>query len=118
MRVILSELRTVDDKPRRIVLKYLIEVADAPKDTLLTLAKQCLTHDEEIIMTVGEQLREEGRHQGLYQGLEQGLHEGEHKKAVDCAKKLLMRGFPIEDIASLTELTVAEVHSLKTSLTH
>lgn len=130
LRIILSELRTADDKPRRIVLKYLIEVADAPQDKLLKMARQCLTHDEETVMTVGDQLRAEGMelgiqkglhqglHQGIQKGIQQGLHEGEHKKACDFAKKLLLKGFPIEEITDLTDLPLTEIQALQQTLTH
>lgn len=118
MRVILSELRTADDKPRRIVLKYLIEVADAPREKLLIMARQCLTHDKELIMTVGDQLRAEGMELGMQRGLHQGMHQGIKQEKENLAINLLLEGFDPPLISKLTKLPAGIIEKLQSTLQH
>ena len=46
-------------------------------------------------------------------GLEQGLEKGELKKAIETARKMLEKGFSIQEIIELTELSEAQILSIK-----
>ena len=50
---------------------------------------------------------------GLEQGIEQGLEKGELKKAIETARKMLEKGFSIQEIIELTELSEAQILSIK-----
>lgn len=56
--------------------------------------------------------RTEGRAEGRTEGRAEGMTEGEVKGKLDIARKLLLRGHTAEDIANLTDLTVAQVQTL------
>jgi hypothetical protein len=43
------------------------------------------------------------------------VREGEHKKASEIARKMLVRGRPLEEIAECCGLTKEEVEAMKTS---
>lgn len=110
MRLILSELCTVNDSSREIVLRYVIEVADVPERQLLETAIECLPKDKEAIMTVGEQL--------IARGVQQGIYEGERNKACDFARKLILKGLSLDEISELTELSLMEIRQIERSLIH
>ena len=49
------------------------------------------------------------------EGLRKGLRKGEHKKASEIARKMLVGGRPLEEIAEYSGLTKEEVDAMKTS---
>ena len=55
---------------------------------------------------------ERGIERGLEQGRLEGLERGAHQKALETAKKLLLRGYSSEDIADLSGLTLSQVQEL------
>lgn len=63
-----------------------------------------------------EQGREQGREQGLEQGLEQGREQGREQgqaaERIKNARKMKAKGYPAEDIAEITGLSVGEIAGL------
>ena len=55
---------------------------------------------------------EEGLHTGREEGISIGLERGAYQKALETAKKLLLRGYSSEDIADLSGLTLSQVQEL------
>ena len=55
---------------------------------------------------------EHGIERGLEQGRLEGLERGAYQKALETAKKLLLRGYSSEDIADLSGLTLSQVQEL------
>ena len=55
---------------------------------------------------------ERGIERGLEQGRLEGLERGAYQKALETAKKLLLRGYSSEDIADLSGLTLSQVQEL------
>ena len=53
-----------------------------------------------------------GRNEGISIGLSQGISQGEHKKAVETAKNALTMNLSIEQVATLTGLSVEEIEKL------
>ncbi len=49
---------------------------------------------------------------GEKKGEKKGLIKGEKKKAIDVAKKMKAKGYPIEDIAEMTELSPDQIQKL------
>lgn len=60
--------------------------------------------------------RKEGLEEGRAEGRAEGLTEGANAKAREMAKKMLQKNKPIEEIVEFTELSEAEVLSIKASL--
>ncbi len=54
----------------------------------------------------------QGLAKGLAKGLAEGLAEGERKKAIESARKMLSKGFKIEDIRDITGLSIEEIEKL------
>lgn len=59
-----------------------------------------------------EQGREQGREQGLEQGREQGREQGQAAERIKNARKMKAKGYPAEDIAEITGLSVGEIAGL------
>lgn len=59
-----------------------------------------------------EQGREQGRAQGLEQGREQGREQGQAAERIKNARKMKAKGYPAEDIAEITGLSVGEIAGL------
>ncbi len=58
----------------------------------------------EEIMSTGQKLVEQGR--------EEGLQEGSLKRAREDALRMLRKGYPVDDIVEITELSRDEVEAL------
>ena len=59
------------------------------------------------------QAREEAGKQGWEKGIQEGIQIGEKETMKKIAIKMLAHGDNIEDIAYMTELSVAEIEQLK-----
>jgi len=53
-----------------------------------------------------------GTQEYFAKGLAKGLAEGERKKAIESARKMLSKGFKIEDIRDITGLSIEEIEKL------
>ncbi len=69
--------------------------------------------DEEAFMTVAEEFRIEGRQEGRVEGREEGRVEGREETRTAHAKKMLAKGFHLEDIMEITGLTRQEIEDLR-----
>ena len=52
------------------------------------------------------------RLEGLAEGRAEGRAEGEKDKALEIARKMKAKGFPIEDISAITGLDLSEITNL------
>jgi predicted transposase/invertase (TIGR01784 family) len=87
------------------MLKYLIERSDIPREELFNTILEYLPKEESDMATVAEQLRHEGRQQGLQQGMQEGKLEAANK----IARKLLLGGWSVAEVAKVTELSAEEI---------
>ena len=46
------------------------------------------------------------------QGIEEGRAEGEQRKNLENAKKMKIKGYPLDDIADITDLAIEEIEKL------
>ena len=58
---------------------------------------------------------QEGLEKGIQEGLEKGLQEGEKAKAIEIAKKMLIKGKSIDEIIEFTDLSKEEIELLRNS---
>ncbi len=59
-----------------------------------------------------EQALKEGKEEGLAEGLAEGIEKGQKKEKINNARRMLEKGYPIEDIAEITELTEEEIKNI------
>ena len=62
--------------------------------------------------TARQQGLEEGLEKGIEVGEKIGLEKGAQQKAIETARKMLLKGVPIEDISEFTGLSVEEIERL------
>lgn len=98
----------MDDSSRKIVLKYLLQVADVLEPELIEAAYECLPKDREMIMTVAEQLVQKG----MQQGMREGVQYAEQQKR-EIVQNLLQKGIDVSVIAEATELDITVVLQIK-----
>jgi predicted transposase/invertase (TIGR01784 family) len=60
-----------------------------------------------------EGTREEGIEQGMEKGVEKGLEQGVSKAKKEAAKRMLEKGYPVEDIQEITGLSRTQIEALK-----
>ena len=65
--------------------------------------------DQHAIMLAGI---EQGIKQGIEQGIEQGIIQGISQNQEENARRMLKKGYPLEDIAEITGLSLESIHSL------
>ena len=56
--------------------------------------------------------REDGLQAGLLAGLQQGIEQGAYQTKLETARKLIARGYSLEEIADVSGLTIYQVQSL------
>ncbi|MCL0052152.1 hypothetical protein M1M92_01495 [Peptococcaceae bacterium] len=90
-------------------LLYLINVNnELDIEKLVEVDKKLKTEKGGVIMTTAERLVQEG----IQKGIQKGRIEGMKEKAIKVARKLLMKGMSIEEVAELTELPEEEIIKL------
>jgi predicted transposase/invertase (TIGR01784 family) len=65
------------------------------------------------LQAMKEQMRQEGLQEGRQEGRQEGLQQGERRKQESTAKKLLVMGLSVEQVAEATELSIEEIHALQ-----
>jgi len=132
LKGLLNDLREIEIKGEKdyiyTVLSYIIEAGDLERQEFIDTVKTGLKVNEDQIMTLAEQFRQEGLQKGLQQGLQQGKleglqqgklegrQEGERKALTDIALKLFTQKMSIAQIASVTGLSPREIEELKSNL--
>ena len=72
------------------------------------------TEGEKIGIEKGEKIGiEKGEKIGIEKGKAEGLEEGEKKAKIETARKMLIKGLIVEDVAEFTGLSIEEIEALK-----
>ncbi len=124
LRHTLNQLQ--DDSYLTSVLYYVLSWGDRGNtfqvNDILDHFSESFAEKKEKIMTFADQLREQGHHlgmqQGLYQGIEQGMQQGAEQQQHAIAKKMLLKGRPINEIKDFTGLPLSKIKLIKTALPH
>ena len=122
LKLIFSQIANLYKTPEGIefVKTLLMYIFGSSNITPEEVEKSIETIDEdlkEVTMTTAQVLikkgreigKEEGIQQGLQQGIQQGMQKGEYRKAVETAKRMYKKGFDIELISEVTELSIDEL---------
>ena len=74
------------------ILSYIVEASEIGKQDFIDTVKTGLSAiNEEKIMTLAEQFRQEGKQLGVQEGIEKGKAEGKIESKLEIAKKLIAR---------------------------
>ncbi len=61
-------------------------------------------------------VRKHGREEGRKEGIRIGEKKGQSEKAIETARKMLARNYPVNDIADITGLSVKKIEELATKV--
>ena len=89
------------------------EEREHPVEQILELLAENAPKHKEYIMTVADQLRQQGMHEGVILGEKKGIEKGIEK----VARSMLNEGAEISFVAKTTGLTVEQLEAIKVSLT-
>ena len=100
----------------RTVINYLVQAGNSIDHSALIriLAKKAPQH-KDILMTIAEQLRQEGHGEGLRQGRSEGLSEGRLEATIRIAQAMLNQGMERAQITQLTGLPEEALDALANS---
>lgn len=87
------------------------EAQDA-RTLLYEMAQRAPQYGDEL-MTLAEQLKQEGRIEGIQQGMQQGMQTGEREASRKIALAMLKKGIPAADIIEMTGINAEELPSLQ-----
>lgn len=83
-------------------LRYILSVRnDIDKDEMVQIADPISVEGGELVMTIAEQLRQEGIREGIREGI------------IKTAKNAIVKGMKVEDIVDLTGLTKKEIDEIR-----
>lgn len=87
------------------------EAQDA-RTLLYEMAQHAPQYGDEL-MTLAEQLKQEGRIEGIQQGLQQSIQTGELETSRKIARAMLEKGIPAADIIDMTGVSAEELTALQ-----
>ncbi|MEZ8264542.1 Rpn family recombination-promoting nuclease/putative transposase [Vibrio sp. 10N.237.312.C02] len=97
------------DKQVQSLMSYLLQVGETSNlEALITSLVSSVPKHEETLMTIAEQLRQQGRQEGIQLGEEKGRQEA----LKDMARKMLLNGLDQQTIMDVTGLNTDELAQL------
>jgi len=92
------------------LINYLSHVGQAinAKDFVHKLAQHVPQH-KDTLMTIAEQLKQEGMEQGIERGIEKGIEQGRYAGLIEVARTMLNNGLDQDFILKMTGLTTDEL---------
>nr|WP_069594617.1 Rpn family recombination-promoting nuclease/putative transposase [Aliivibrio fischeri]OED53091.1 hypothetical protein BEI47_18120 [Aliivibrio fischeri] len=111
VELLLNDYHT--DEQVRTLMEYLVIVGETQNVNLLLkeLAQQVPKH-EGTLMTIAEQLIQQGEQKGLQQGRQEGEQKGREEALKEMARTLLLSGVDKETIMTATGFTSRELELL------
>lgn len=100
------------------LVNYMLQAGEAQdaRTLLYEMAQRAPQYGDEL-MTLAEQLKQEGRiegmQQGIQQGLQQGIQTGERETSRKIARAMLEKGIPAADIIDMTGVSAEELSALQ-----
>lgn len=96
------------------LVNYMLQAGEAQdaRTLLYEMAQRAPQYGDEL-MTLAEQLKQEGRNEGIQQGMKQGIQTGEREASRKIARAMLEKGIPAADIIEMTGVSAEELPSLQ-----
>lgn len=96
------------------LVNYMLQAGEAQdaRTLLYEMAQRAPQYGDEL-MTLAEQLKQEGRNEGIQQGMQQGIQTGEREASRKIARAMLEKGIPAADIIEMTGVSAEELPSLQ-----
>lgn len=96
------------------LVNYMLQAGKAQdaRTLLFEMAQHAPQYGDEL-MTLAEQLKQEGRREGIQQGLQEGLQTGEREASRKIAQAMLKKGISVADIIEMTGVSAEELPSLQ-----
>ena len=99
------------------LVNYMLQAGKAQdaRTLLFEMAQHAPQYGDEL-MTLAEQLKQEGRTEGIQQGIQEGIlegmHTGEREASRKIAQAMLKKGISVADIIEMTGISAEELPSL------
>ncbi|MCC5520086.1 Rpn family recombination-promoting nuclease/putative transposase [Vibrio splendidus] len=105
------------DKQVQSLMSYLLQVGETSNlEALITSLVSSVPKHEETLMTIAEQLRQQGEQRGRQEGRQEGIQLGEEKGRQEAlkemARKMLLNGIDQQAIMDVTGLNEDELAQL------
>ncbi|MCK6263804.1 Rpn family recombination-promoting nuclease/putative transposase [Vibrio sp. ZSDE26] len=105
------------DKQVQSLMSYLLQVGETSNlEALITSLVSSVPKHEETLMTIAEQLRQQGEQRGRQEGRQEGIQLGEEKGRQEAlkemARKMLLNGLDQQTIMDVTGLNTDELAQL------
>lgn len=96
------------------LVNYMLQAGEAQdaRTLLYEMAQRAPQYGDEL-MTLAEQLKQEGRNEGIQLGMKQGIQTGEREASRKIARAMLEKGIPAADIIEMTGVSAEELPSLQ-----
>ena len=100
------------------ILSYAMEAGEVSnkEEFIRTVTQGLKTVDEDTIMTIAEQLKQEvfnrGIQQGMQQGIQQGMQEGRFGEKLEIARSMLLKGIDTKTIMEVTHLSFDQIKEI------
>ena len=100
------------------LVNYMLQAGKAQdaRTLLFEMAQHAPQYGDEL-MTLAEQLKQEGRTEGIQQGIQEGIlegmHTGEREASRKIAQAMLKKGISVADIIEMTGITAEELPSIQ-----
>lgn len=96
------------------LVNYMLQAGKAQdaRTLLFEMAQHAPQYGDEL-MTLAEQLKQEGRTEGIQQGIQEGMHTGEREASRKIAQAMLKKGISVADVIEMTGITAEELPSLQ-----
>ena len=103
------------------MVEYILDQMETKQEAnkVVDLLSHAIPSKRDKIMTIAEQLKQQGRREGLekglYRGREEGRQEGMHQRDVYIVSRMVKMGLPDEKIAEYTSLSLDLIREIKKS---
>ncbi|EMT45808.1 transposase [Anoxybacillus flavithermus AK1] len=106
----------LDEAKQRLLIGFFetyVKLSDEEEQQLRSEVKQMETKEKEQVLELIISYEKKALEKGLREGVERGLQQGLQLEERHIAKKMLEKGYDIQTIHELTELSVEEIEMLK-----
>ena len=106
----------LDEAKQRLLIGFFetyVKLSDEEEQQLRNEVNEMETKEKEQVLELIISYEKKALEKGLREGVEQGLQQGLQLEKRHIAKKMLEKGYDIQTIHELTELSVEEIERLK-----